>query len=46
VTTQKKYGMHAAAIYRERLKKSVETDTKLPQFNEGDLPDYETGRLQ
>ena len=42
LTTQKKYGTYAASIYWDRIKKSVDCDTKLVH---GDLPDYDTGRL-
>jgi hypothetical protein len=45
MSTQKKYATHAAAVYRERLKQSVEGDTQLQTLAEGYIPDYETARL-
>ena len=42
--TSKKYTTHGAHLFRERLKRSVDTDTKLEELHYADLPSYDKMR--
>lgn len=49
MTTQKKYSTGAAEYYRDKLKRSLDSDSLIPKLlvkfqGEPDAPDYDSGR--